>query len=917
MGYTKNNSIVTLWLGFALAAAPIATSFLAPRAIFAQSPTPAETAVESKEKARAVTVRVDGSPNMTQINTLLEQRYRAQFPNAQIERGTSGTDAALKALLADNIDIAAIGRPLTPQEQAQGLEEALLYREKIAIVVGKDNPFSGGLTTRQFAQIFRGEITDWSQVGGKPGRIRLIDRPDRSDLRQAFRAYPVFQEGQFATGANATALQTDDTDEMIRQLGPDGIGYAIASQVLPRPDVQVVAMHKTLPDDVRYPFSEPFIYAYKADLPPEKRAFVDFASSPTEQQELATAIASGKIAASPATEPSPVGGEVPPEGDIANVPAVENPTAENPTEPIAQTPETEAPETETAATPADTEPPEPGQLATNAVGATDATETPSDAPETIAQASETETAPSATEPRSKPIWLLLLPLGLAGGALWWMMNDAREIAGEDVSEAEGLPPREDGDRDRIDQPPAAAVESKSALDSNLSGAAAISGATGVAIAAALDDDEEDDVALMADDPTEDETPTGNLVSDTASTNGAGDYMSAEINGNGANYGLADSEAALAGGTAGLGVADDGDRLPTSAQEDTLEIASDPGDDGSDTDIPLGGVALAGGAAAGAALLSDREDSLGFDADSDEPPEAEVVDMPLAPEETEDAAEDGGLSAATMAVGAAAAAGAAVVGAQMLGDRTEDASESAAGTSNTVFPGEVFVNLADFDSGIRQAIPGYEEMLESVALGVPTQCRRILDLGSGTGALSLQLLDRAPEAQIVGLDYSPRMLRFARAKIDATPHEERWTGVEADFGELAKGKTLPEVEEKFDACVSSFAIHHLDDEMKQQLFEWVAQHLVPGGYFWNADPMLAESDALAEKYKALREEWARQNGVDLETVRSKMGQSILEGCSGPDRLATLSQHLEMMTRAGFTSLSVPWKFYGYAVFGGRV
>ena len=89
----------------------------------------------------------------------------------------SSTDEALKSLLDGKIDLAAIGRPLSAAEKAQGLKETPIGREKIAIIVGSDNPFSGDLTFEQFAKIFRGEITNWSELGGAPGAIRFIDRP--------------------------------------------------------------------------------------------------------------------------------------------------------------------------------------------------------------------------------------------------------------------------------------------------------------------------------------------------------------------------------------------------------------------------------------------------------------------------------------------------------------------------------------------------------------------------------------------------------------------------------------------------------------------------------------------------------------------------------------------------------------------
>ena len=98
-----------------------------------------------------------------------------------------------------------------------------MAREKIAIFVGPENSFDGDLTFEQFGQIFRGEITDWSKAGGKPGPIRFIDRPASSDTRTAFNAYPTFQKAPFKTGATADPVAVDETAAVIGQLGNDGI----------------------------------------------------------------------------------------------------------------------------------------------------------------------------------------------------------------------------------------------------------------------------------------------------------------------------------------------------------------------------------------------------------------------------------------------------------------------------------------------------------------------------------------------------------------------------------------------------------------------------------------------------------------------------------------------------------------------
>jgi len=234
-----------------------------------------------------------------------------------------------------------------------------------------------------------------------------------------------------------------------------------------------------------------------------------------------------------------------------------------------------------------------------------------------------------------------------------------------------------------------------------------------------------------------------------------------------------------------------------------------------------------------------------------------------------------------------------------------------------FPGEVFADTADFDQGIRLLLPHYDEMLGAIARCIPETAEQILELGCGTGELSLKVLERCPQVRLVAVDYSPRMLTAAQAKLQAAGYGERVTWVEADFGDWALGERelLPDSEMQLDACVSSLAIHHLSHEMKLKLFQRIHRQLKSGGCFWNADPTPPEAEQLAGAYQTAREEWTAQQGTSVDAVRARMGSGDSHGHSSHDHLESLTAHLSLLTQAGFHSLDVPWKYYGQAVFGG--
>jgi phosphate transport system substrate-binding protein len=330
---------------------------------------------------------------MTAINNALKKSFEEKFAGTTVNLATNGTDAAIRELLAGNLDIAALGRALTTEEKDKGLTEVPVSREKIAIIVGADNPFQGSLTGEQFARIFRGEITNWSEVGGPDAPIRLIDRPASSDTRQALSKYPVFQAAPFQTGATATQVAQDDTAAIAKQLNRNGISYAIVSQAESQPGVRVLEMHKTPPSDARYPFSQLLGYAYRGEPNPAVQAFLGYAASTPGQANIQQAKAQQAPAASPGVVVVPGGAVSPP------------PTATTSPSPAASPP------------PTATVSPSPAMLTETVSPAPAATTSPSPA---VPQA-ETAPAPAAigTQPDRSPLWWLLLPLVGLPLLLWW------------------------------------------------------------------------------------------------------------------------------------------------------------------------------------------------------------------------------------------------------------------------------------------------------------------------------------------------------------------------------------------------------------------------------------------------------------------------------------------------------------------
>ncbi len=154
-----------------------------------------------------------------------------------------------------------------------------------------------------------------------------------------------------------------------------------------------------------------------------------------------------------------------------------------------------------------------------------------------------------------------------------------------------------------------------------------------------------------------------------------------------------------------------------------------------------------------------------------------------------------------------------------------------------------LEVREYDEAIRRFIPGYEAMLAVAAReALAVSPARVLDLGSGTGALAGVLLERSSDPVVELLDADPEMLDRARERL--APHGER-----ARFRTGSFTEPLPAA----DAVTASLSLHHLPTlRQKSEVFRTIAATLPVGGVFVNADVTLPGGEA--DRAAAFRE-WA--------------------------------------------------------------
>jgi tRNA (cmo5U34)-methyltransferase len=178
--------------------------------------------------------------------------------------------------------------------------------------------------------------------------------------------------------------------------------------------------------------------------------------------------------------------------------------------------------------------------------------------------------------------------------------------------------------------------------------------------------------------------------------------------------------------------------------------------------------------------------------------------------------------------------------------------------------------------------------ESVLLDhVPRDARRILDLGAGDGRLLAMLRIDRPHVRGVALDLSELMLEAARKRFAG---DERVELVKHDLAE-----PLPAIG-RFDAVVSSMAIHHLEHERKRSLYGEIFDVLEPGGVFANFEHVASPTHRLHLAFYAA------------------IGEP-LEHEDPSDRLLDVQSQLAWLREAGFDDVDCYWKWLEMALLVG--
>ena len=281
-------SFLTVCGAAAAAAALTACGGSASSAAASSTSAAAGSTVSSTAAALSGNVATGGSTSMKNVIAALTEGFAEVEPGVTVSYDPTGSGAGITGATDKTLDIGLSSRALKDDEKAD-VDGTTIALDGIAIIVNNASKVED-LTVDQLKQMFTGEITNWSEVGGDDGEIVLIGREAGSGTRDGFESIVdvkdscKYAQELTATGAVISAVEAN----------PLAIGYASLSAVgdtVKMVTVGGVECSEETVKDGSYEVQRPFVFVTNksATLSEQAQAFFDFATSADAADLIRTA----------------------------------------------------------------------------------------------------------------------------------------------------------------------------------------------------------------------------------------------------------------------------------------------------------------------------------------------------------------------------------------------------------------------------------------------------------------------------------------------------------------------------------------------------------------------------------------------------------------------------------------------------
>lgn len=248
-----------------------------------------KTKTETETEEKTGTVATDGSTSMESVIGALGEAFQEANEGITFTYNPTGSGSGITAVSEGRCDIGLASRALTDDEKASGLTETVLAYDGIAIIVNNENPVND-LDLETIAKIFKGEITNWSEVGGEDAEIVLIGREAGSGTRDGFES---ITDTEDACKYRQELTSTGDVITTVSQ-NPAAIGYASLASVsdtVKTLTVGGVAPSEDTVKDGTYVIQRPFVLVTKTEtaLSEAAQLFFDYATSADASEIISAA----------------------------------------------------------------------------------------------------------------------------------------------------------------------------------------------------------------------------------------------------------------------------------------------------------------------------------------------------------------------------------------------------------------------------------------------------------------------------------------------------------------------------------------------------------------------------------------------------------------------------------------------------
>ncbi len=281
-------SFLTVCGAVAAAAALTACGGSASSAAASSTSTAAGSTASSTAAALSGNVATGGSTSMKNVIAALTEGFAEVEPGVTVSYDPTGSGAGITGATDKTLDIGLSSRALKDDEKAD-VDGTTIALDGIAIIVNNASKVED-LTVDQLKQMFTGEITNWSEVGGDDGEIVLIGREAGSGTRDGFESIVdvkdscKYAQELTATGAVISAVEAN----------PLAIGYASLSAVgdtVKMVTVGGVECSEETVKDGSYEVQRPFVFVTNKSvaLSEQAQAFFDFATSADAADLIRTA----------------------------------------------------------------------------------------------------------------------------------------------------------------------------------------------------------------------------------------------------------------------------------------------------------------------------------------------------------------------------------------------------------------------------------------------------------------------------------------------------------------------------------------------------------------------------------------------------------------------------------------------------